>query len=424
MFTKSTVITGMRGEIGFRNPNDPNIQDLDSGLTSSTSGVYMDDFHPLCNTDNLEAIAPDFDGMNYDTFIVTATYALGDKVSANDFAWMSKVAANVGNTPAVGTYWKTSFSGWLLDKYDGTVGKVLFDLENNKKVSDTTKTYLESVHLFDGTRRFSDTVVKSSRFVGFELELKPYNNIKATIDRIGLMFTSAQTDLTLYLFHSSSETAIATATVSTTTANKFEWKDPSWNLSYVDYTNNIESEGKWFIGYFEADISGNAINKIYDWDSGPCDSCGGHDRTYYNLWSKYVRVKSIEVANGDLNGTNLFDVEEVTYSFTETWGLNLAMSVKTDFTEMALNNKSLFVNPIGLRFNMDMIRQMTFAADSRFGSRASNVESKALTALSGEGGIEGIEAEYRKSIEALAEDFADISPVLPERKRGFKYGAI
>jgi hypothetical protein len=73
---------------------------------------------------------------------------------------------------------------------------------------------------------------------------------------------------------------------------------------------------------------------------------------------------------------------------------------------------------------MDMIRQMTFAADSRFGSRASNVESKALTALSGEGGIEGIEAEYRKSIEALAEDFADISPVLPERKRGFKYGAI
>lgn len=424
MFTKSTVITGMRGQIGFRNPNDPNIKNLDSGLTSSTSGRYMDDFHPLCNTDNLEAVAPDFDGMNYDTYISTATYALGSKVSASDYAWLSKVADNVGNTPAVGTYWKTSFSGWLSDKYDSAVNGILYDLENNKKISKTTKSYLDSVHLFDGTRRFSDTVVKSSRFVGFELELKPYNNIKATIDRIGLMFTSAQTDLTLHLFHSSSVTAIATATVSTTTANKFEWKDPSWNLSYVDYTNNIESEGKWYIGYFEADISGNAINKIYDWESGPCDSCGGYDRTYYNLWSKYVRVRSIEVVNGDLNGTNLFDVEKVTYSFTETWGLNLAISVKTDFTEMALNNKSLFVNPIGLRFSRDMIRQMTFAADSRFGTRASNVESKALTALAGEEGISGIETDYMRSIEALSEDFAGISPVLPEKRKGVRYGAI
>jgi len=420
MFNYSTLKTGFAGLIGFKNSRDPNIPKLDSGLTSTLSGLYMSDFHPLLNTDNLEGISFNYTG--YDAHSLTATYNTGDYAISSDISWVSKTDANVGNAVAVGTYWKTGLSEWFLDSYNASLNKLIARLSVHKKLAGASKTYLDNVQLFDGTSHNSDTITTSGRFVGFELELKKYNNVKAVVDRVGLRFTQAQTDLTLYLFHSSRNTAIATATVSTNTGYNFEWKTPSWELPYVDYSGNTDAGGKWYVGYFEDDISGNAINRSYDFSSAPCNGCGGSDESYYNLWSKYVTIKPIQVST--LNGTDLFDISKVGYNWTQTWGLNLALSVKTDFTEMAVNNKMLWVDPLGKQFAVDMLETMAYSGNTRINTKAANGELMALQALTGAEGVKGMSELLEESLRGLAEDFANISPVLSTERKGITYGAI
>lgn len=423
MFNYSTVKTGLSGLIGFKSAYDPDIPALDAALTSSVSGVYMDEIHPLLATDTLEKTVFDFDGQGYDAYS-TATYSEGEYVISSDIAWISKEDDNAGNTPAAGTYWKTAFSDYLDSAYDASINKLLSKLSIHKKLLQNTKTYLENVQLFDGTSRNGDTISASGRFVGFLIELKKYNNIKAVVDRIGLRFTQKQTDLTLYLFHSSRNTAVATTTVSTTGGYNFEWKTPDWELDYVDYANNIDAGGKWIIGYFEADITGNAINKNYDFSSHPCSGCGSSDEYFFNLWSKYMRIKPIEVTSSNLNGTDLFDLSNMGISWTQNWGLNIAFSVKSDFSEMAVNNKMLFVDPLGKQFAVDMLNKMAYNPHARVNRHETNNELVALQALAGGEGQKGMEQQLEESINALAEDFAGISPVLPIERRGLDYGAI
>jgi len=422
MFNYSTVKTGLSGLIGFKSARDPAIPALDSGLTSTVSGLYMSDFHPMLDTDNLEASVYDYDGRDYETYDPSVTYTAGSYVKSADIAWVAKEATK-GNSPAAGTYWKTAFSDYLDTAYDSSINKLLARLSIHKKLSQSGKTYLDNVQLFDGTSRNEDTISASGRFVGFEIQLKKYNNIKATVDRIGLRFTQAQTDLTLYLFHSSRNTAVATCTISTTVGYNFEWSTPSsWDLSYVDYTNNIDAGGKWYVGYFEADITGNAINKNYDFSSSPCSSCGSTDEYYFNLWSKYMRVRPIEVST--LNGTDLFELSDVGISWSENWGINLAFSVKTDLTEMAVNNKTLFTDPLGKQFAVDMLETMAYNTNARVNNRETNNELVALQALAGGEGQKGMTAQLEDSINALAEDFAGISRAVPREGRGVTYGAI
>ena len=378
----------------------------------------------MVNTDYLEAIAIDYDGANYSSYSGTATYDTGDYVISSDIAWMSKTDDNSGNTPAKGTYWKTAFSDWLDEKKWASLNKLLAKLSIHKKLAKNTKTYLDNVQLFDGTSRNADTIAASGRFVGFQLELKKANNIKAVIDRIGLRFTQAQTDLTLYLFHSSRNTAVATATVSTTAGYNFEWKSPGsdWVMPYVDYSNNIDAGGKWFVGYFEADITGNALNKNYDFSSGGCSGCGGADPYYFNLWSEYLTVKPIEVTT--LNETDLFDLSNIGIQWTQNYGLNLALSVQADFTEMAINNKTLFTDPWGKQFATDMLEEMAYNSNTRINSKEKSAEIMALQALTGTEGVKGMVGQLEDSINALAEDFAGISSVLPKEGKGVQYGAI
>jgi len=422
MFNYTTVKTGLSGLIGFKNPRDPNIPGLDTGLNTTSSGRYMDSFHPMITNDNLEKIAPDFDGAGYDAYVATATYLIDNYVLSSGIAWMSKTDANVGNTPAVGSYWQTAFSDWLDESYDQAVDKIFSRLSVHKKLVQASKTYLDNVQLFDGTHRNSDTITASGRFVGFEIELRKANNIKAVVDRIGLRFTEAQTDLTLYLFHSAKNTAVATATVTTTSGYNFEWKTPvDWDLPYVNYANNIDAGGKWYIGYFEADITGNALNKNYDFSGSPCGGCGSNDEYYFNLWSKYLTIKPIQVTT--LNGTDLFDISKVGYNWTQNWGLNVAFSVKTDFSEMSVNNKNLFTEPLGCQFAVDMLETMAYSGNTRVNSTAVNA-SNALLALTGTEGNKGMSERLEMYINGLAEDFADISPVLSTEKRRLKGGAL
>jgi len=422
MFRISTLKTELTGLIGFRGSVATGYPALDTEITASTSGMYINDFHPVLTTEVLEAVAPQFKG--YTAFSATATYGLADRVMNGDIAWQSKAAANYGHTPSVGAYWETMFSLWLREKYNASVANLFNRLATEKKINTSTKSIFENRQLFLGSGNMTDTITPSGRFVGLAVQPRNINNVRITIDRIGLQFSQIQTDLYIYLFNSQSETYIKRQAVSTSTANKFEWVSlTDFDIDFVNYSGDIDSGSVWYIGYFEDDIAGNAINKAYSWREGPCRGCPGSLPEYslWNTWSKYYSVIPIEFRT--LDGTNLPTNEG--YSML-SYGLNLAMSVKPDVTDILISNKGALTYPLGLQFAVDMVTWIAYNPPRRTGALQANIQAGTLLYdINGENGSGGLKKELANALKALDFDFSDLSTALPAQRPGpIRYSAI
>jgi hypothetical protein len=434
MFTFSTLKTGLKGWIGFRDSDDPAIPLIDSDLTASSSGMYWDDFHSLLYPDLLYYVSPNYEANNYSAYSSVATYDTGDKVLSASIPWQSKTDDNSGNTPAVGDDWETLFSVWLGERVNSSIAKLFNKVATDKKLQSSTKSIFSNIQLFTGAGLLSETLTKSSRLVGLSITPKKINNIQVVLNQIGLQFTAAQTNLTIYLWHSSRKAAYKTQVVSTVGTNKFHWVSlTDFVLNYVDFTNDIDAGGTWYIGYFEADINGSAVNKSYDFYSGPCVGCPNtllDNITKYNLWSKYVNIMPFAVDNGNLDGTNLPDIENMGYSESTNYGINLSLTVRPDFTEMILDNKSLITYPLGLQFANDTIEWILSNPATRINTphSMSKIDAqKLIYELSGDRATfsRGIKGELADAIEGLAVDLSGISAALPKNKPGgIKIGAI
>ena len=422
MFQISKLKTDLTGWIGFRNSVDADYPSLDTDITASGSGMYFNDFHPILTTEILEASAPQFTG--YTAFSLTATYGLAERVVSGDIAWQSRAANNIGNTPAVGSYWETMFSLWLRERVNASVANLFNRLATEKKINISSKSIFENKQLFLGAGLLSDTITPTSRFVGMAIQPKNINNIRISIDRIGLQFTQAQTDLYIYLFNSQSKSYIKRQAVNTTTAYKIEWVAlTDFDIDFVNYDDDIDSGSVWYIGYFEDDIAGNAINKAYSWREGPCKGCPGSLPEYslWNQWSKYYSVYPTEFSS--LDGTNL----PASQGYTSiSYGLNLAMTVKPDITDILSTNKSILTYPLGLQFAIDTLTWIAYNPPRRTNPLHGNVQAGALLYdINGETGSGGLKKDLANAIKALDFDFSDISAALPKQHPGpIRYSAI
>ena len=424
MFNISTLKTNLFAMIGLRTSADPDYPI--NTLTGASESVYFDDYHPLVKFDNLYEIAPNYDGMNYDAW-TAQSYAADVYVMYDNVAYKSQSAVSTGDVPSLtSTLWQTPVKDWITEKENASINKLCNQLFTNKKMNESTKTFLDSVQVVDGAGRIEDTITASSRFVGFEIDLKRANNIKAVINWIGLQFTSIQTDLTIYLFHSSQKSAVGTWVLTSAAANSFDWltaASPTTGeneLHYVNYSTNIDSGGLYYIGYFEDDITGSAIEK----DMG-CGVCGGYPNTSYK-WSKWAEIRPFEVASGDLDGTNIFDIDGVSYGETN-YGLNFSFSIKSDVTELLVNNKALFVNALGYQFASDMLQEMIYNPDSRINKKQdTSTRNAVLYEWSAPENQNSIKQQLKDAIDALGFDLSRISQVLPDKggKKKIKAGAM
>ena len=291
---------------------------------------------------------------------------------------------------------------------------------------ESSKTLLENVQLFDGAGRFQDTITASGRFVGLEITPKRINNIKLILDFIGLQFTEAQ-DVTMYMFHSSRPANIGTQDITISTANTFAWQKAGLGVgattpivfNYVDHANDIDSGGKYYVGYFESIISGKAINKQNQFSS--CNGCSDIDSRLYNLWNKFFDVRAIEVASGDLNGTSLWDLSRTGYTQDTNFGINLSLSVKTDVTEILKSNKAVFTDALGYQYAYDAVEEMAFLPAARLNRLGDNVQKEARFVIESE----TLKNRLEDAVKALGFDFSQISQVLPkDRKKRLHFGAM
>lgn len=426
MFNIATLKTALFGQIAFRNSDDPCFKSLASALTTSATGSYYSDYHPLVTIENLVSVSPNYDGYSVNDWLIGTTYGLGDLVKSSGITYESVQAANTGHAVTDADWWKLPVNDWLTQKVEASIMKMLVNISNHKKIMESTKTLLENVQLFDGAGRMQAVITPNSRFVGLEITPKLINNITLVLDYIGLQFTQKQTDLTIYLFHSSQLSAINTQLITTAAATSFDWTaGSSMNLDYVNYSNNIDSGGRYYIGYFEDDISGNAIKKRHQFSDPPCGGCNDRDFSLYNLWNEFFEVRAIEVANSDLNGTDLWDISKTGYQAATNFGMNLSVSVKTDVTDLLVSNKGVFTNALGYQFAYDMLQEMLNTPQARLNRKGDNTLEKAMFGIQEINDKDSLKKSLDESMAALMFDTSRLTQVLPnDRKPRMKLGTI
>lgn len=421
MFDNATVLACLKPLLGWTDSQDPctdALFELSDDVKSSESGLYYNDVHPLLTIENLGYIAPNFqqyiaNTQDYDSIV---SYDTGDRVEFNGELYESLIDANLGNDPDVSpAEWEKVllFSDWLERGDDASILKLVNYLINKKKIRKDTKSLLDDLKLFDGNGRLSDLITKQGRFVGLQVELKRHEGLQYLLRRIGFQANALQTDLPIYIYHSSQLEPVYTFNISTTKATSFEWVNlEAENIDLKYFDESYDAGGVWYIGYYEDDLNGQAIRKNYNFSNAPCTKCNRYNYRAWNLYNRFLSITPMQVTSNNLNGTDMFDIARVQHVQTNNFGLNLSFSTECDVSTIFCDNKERFVDAIGKQRAVDLLKEMVHS--TRDNNLKEDVKAMAFSALNGEDNIQSMESQIEEAIDAIDFDFSDLNtPCLP-----------
>jgi len=359
MFNRSSITTCFTSLVGWRESVQAPacFSNLSAELTTSNSGLYVNDIAGMELQLINEAIGKDEADVNSYLENIHSSCAVE---LINDFTILQKEKLNTKS--------------------------LLSNLDTGLKLVDIRK-----------------KVTKRSRFVGYEIRPKESNNIKVTLQELGVQFDTAET-IDIYFYASSQLDAVLTQSITNTKLSSLEWLElTDMVCSYISEDNGAGD--RYYIGYYEDDLTGQAIETFQS-----CGTCGNSPTKKYN---PYVGIRPIEVSSGEtyLDKT-IFDVNSVGYS-TETFGLSLKINVECDVSNIICENTDMFANSlqkkIAIRlfweaFNSDKINRVTFI----------NKEDSRLMA-------EKLELDYENELNAVSVDFSSIDRVcLPCRRKSIR----
>jgi hypothetical protein len=429
MFDVSTIQTGFTGLIGWRDSENTELPALTTAQKATSSGLYFNDSHPLVTIENLDAIGPNYDGVANATYAAGTTYALNAVVRYNGVTYISLQATNIGKTPgAQPAWWKPQFCNYIDQLTNTAIINMVQRVIADKQLSGASKALLDDVKLFDRDGRTTSTIVGQSRFVGFEIKVKNFEGLIASVRQIGGQFSATQAALKIYLYHSSQSAAVTSYTMTTTKTNTMEWFAPtSFDMNFCKYSKN-DAGGAWYIGYFEDDLTGQAINRDIDLVSEPCTNCWADAYNYFSwqLRNRFFTMTPCAFDYDHLDGVKIPDLDHIEYVSSNNWGLNLAITAHCDLTDFFVNNKVIFTRALWKQMAHDVIRQIAFS--TRMDGITQTLRSDAYVELKGDPTRpykSGLEYELQKEYEALNISIADVnSPCLSKTNKGIKVGGI
>lgn len=372
----------LKGLIGWRDHYDQQeVPQLSTELTESETGEYYQDLHPALRLDLISATLP----RNRD------------------------------------------LEDYLGEVEEGAITEILNDMTVKRQLDRTAKTLVANDIIYNSEGWVNDLIINESRFVGVRFRLALDIGLKAIVRRLALQFTQAQTNLTLYLYHSHKAQYLAKIDYTTATGGSFQWIEVNQDLHAYDETL---SGGSFFLGYYQDDIAGQAIRyKKLDWRDGYCNSCdGGINQQRYTSVSEYVNMQPFYVPNGSLaaNKDFMFDPDSIIETDTNNWGFNFNISINCDLTRFWCDNRMSLKNILGLKVTMRILKMMQYS--QQINHIEEQLKMYIIRDLEGdkETNYVNIYKRYSMALKAVIFDHSSISKVcLPcDRNSGVTYGMV
>jgi len=408
MINTSTLQTCLAGLIGFRNSIDTAMPQLKASLLESESGIYVNDQHSLITIENINATIENTGTITLPSaWSALTTYAIGDKVTSSGNIYTS-VQAGINHAVTDTDYWTNNgnpISVYLDQKLNQGMANVASKIFLQKNLNQNSKSILPETMLYDNGGNIRKTIQKSGRFVGFKLSLKS-NDLGMVIRKIGMQFTDVQTNLSIYLYNTSQEDAVKVWTVTTTKSYSFEWKELTKQvMSFLSDTTNADS--RFMIGYYEDDITGNAINNEYSFGRNFCGPCNPANLNLRQKWSKVMAIEPFFVTSDHLNGDRtIWNTDYEQYTDNINWGLNILTSVFCDSTDFFCRNKDGLVKVLALQVAVSIIEDMGFSG--RDNQKMLKVQQMANYALNmKENGAPGLYKDLENEIMAVRFNYSD-----------------
>lgn len=243
----------------------------------------------------------------------------------------------------------------------------------------TNKTILDSD--FD----FSETLTGTGKFV-FVRVVVPQGYV-VNIKSVGITLDGVDT-FNFYIFNSSVTAALVADKSVTSVANTEVWT--SWDYNIWGETIALKS-GVYYVGYFQDDISSNAIK-----------------RTHY----KQNDICGIDYCEATPNGVSLPEYDTISFS-GYTHGINLDYTISRDFSHYFINRPSVFDSAIGYYVLIKCLTQIMlserFNASQRAADDAINYASQVYNEINGE----KTESTYSKGMNKMyAEEIKNVKDIL------------
>lgn len=411
MINYSTLQTCLFGQIGFRNNYSSDFDVLDTELTSSASGLFVDHtLHPLLSHENILACAEHFAATSVRSWSNAVTYQTDDVVY-NPSGGILRSIQNTNLNKAISNtdYWASSnlISNYLRIKMKGAINNLLSNVFTLKKLNESAKTLLADSVVYEGWGNISDLVTKAGRFVFWRLT--PVNrDTVIKIKKVGLQFTNSQT-ITLYFFHSSRLDSVQTVNIVYDTSYNFKWFDIT-EISLPFMSDTVNAGGSWYVGYFENNITGSAIKKEVDFIGGGCGSCGNSNYRLFQSWNQYFQIQPGFVSSTDINGTQMWNNQREVYVDNTTFGLNFQVRVECDVTDTICRNKTVLADALRKQVMVDIITDIAYSMrDNQLKMKAAQMAAYALD--NRENYSKGLKAELDEAIKAIDLDFSSLSSV-------------
>lgn len=413
MYNHSTIISCLRGLIGFEQPYDTEIPAIDEDLKESSSGIYVSHLHPLLTYPNIMAIAEHFERTSVRVWSSTVAYKVGEVIKASDDKYYRSIQAETNQDPTTETdYWTetTLLSAFLRRVYDNSSRKLVNTVFTDKKIRERGKSLITDVNLHEGVGNFTGRITKTGRLCGFKLTLKNPDTV-AILQYIGLQVDTAQANVQIYLYHSSNNEAVKIFTINQTKSIAFQWtKITAETLAYMSDT--INPGGHYYLCYYEDQLNGEMIRKDINYEGKvSCGTCEGAvtNSMLHGKWSPFLSVQPFYVEGDNLPADEfLWEEDDEVYVSDTNWGLNLQISVQCDVSAVLCGHTSTFINALSQQLVVDLLTEMSFSLrDNQMKERIAGLAAVALD--NQENGMNGEAKKLIDEITALSFDFSGMS---------------
>jgi hypothetical protein len=377
MFNIETINEELKNLIGIKDEGEIT---LNTDLNTSTSGLYLNNHHPLLRLENIENSRPE----------------------------------------------QQDLVEYLTDIRDSSISKMLNDVYVKKQLNKAVKeTLTEDTPLFDSTAPLRNIETPRGRFVGLMLRPSKTNNLQSIVSQVSLQLVSAQT-LPIYLFHSSQRDPLDSVDLIYTKPASTQWfvLPEAWILQYK--TNETDAGGAYMIGYYEDDLESNnkAIYREHNFAKAPCGSCNRWNASYYRTWSPYTSISAGYFTPQELE--TFPSITDLHYS-DRNFGLNIKIKFKCDLTAFILEHSRALVYPLLDRMAIDIIRHFEMMP-TRNNAVMDKVAKESYIAINGvvsENNYiksRGLIHDYEDKLKALSFEYSRLDPVcVPCNDRSIKW---